>query len=85
MTAAAFTLSVQEPDFLSLAGHVLANAQQGAAKHIMLTYQHALLPLVINASTEQITDDVVHARVAVVLSLQIRETQDQAQHKLQLL
>jgi len=48
----AFTISVQEPDLPSLAGHVLANAQQGAVKHIMLMYQHALL--VVDASTEQI-------------------------------
>lgn len=84
-TSHAITLSVQEPDLPSLAGHLAANAQQGAVKHIMLMHQHALLPLVVEASTDQIKGDVVHARIAVVLSLQFKETQYQAQHKLPLL
>ncbi len=64
----AFTISVQEPDLPSLAGHVLANAQQGAVKHTMFMYQHVLFLLVVDASTDYTTGDVVHARIVVVVS-----------------
>ena len=67
MSDQAFTISVQELDLPSLAGHVAANAQQGAVKDTMLMYQHAPLLLVIDASTKQITDDVVNARIAAVV------------------
>ena len=78
-------MSVQEPELASLAGHVVANAQQGAVKDVVLMYQHALLLLAVHASTEQTTVYVVHARSAVIVPHWLRETQDQAQHKLPLL
>jgi len=61
---------VQESDLPSLAGHLVVKAQQGAVKQIllMLMCQHAPFLLVVDASTEQITGDVVHARIAVVVS-----------------
>jgi hypothetical protein len=64
------TMSVQEPDLPSLAGHLIANAQPSAVKHVELTLicQRAPFLLVVDASTEHITGDVVHARIAVVVS-----------------